>query len=321
MIVLDEARPQNSSVSVIIQTASIDTNHEKRDEHLRGADFLDVETHPTIIFSSSRIEKIGARTARVFGELTIMGATRPVTLFMTLNAVKPHPLPQYNGVVVAGFSGRTTIKRSDFGMTYGLPAIADDIEVILEIEAHKTGGAPARSASVSSSKSITVRARACRPARPRLDPYTSGLSSTPWTRRTSVVSPFEFGDPAPNGLPGRRIVCRDSRSMRAMSALNLPNATETASDPRPGSRPAQRLLFLHPGRERARRDAAGARAFAKRSLVPQRWVSDVGGPQGRELAIDLQVEGLTPEVVDSAWPAACAVCTTSIACRPPKLTA
>ena len=138
VIVLDETAPQNSSVSVIIQTASIDTNHEKRDEHLRSGDFLNVETHPTIIFSSSRIEQIGARTARVMGELTMMGITKPVTLFMTLNAVKPHPIPQYNSVIVAGFSGRTTIKRSDYGMSYGLPAIADEIEIILEIEAHKT---------------------------------------------------------------------------------------------------------------------------------------------------------------------------------------
>ncbi len=138
VIVLDEAAPRNSSVSVIIQTASIDTNHEKRDEHLRGADFLDVETHPTIIFSSTRVDPVGARTARVFGDLTLMGVTKPVTLFMTLNAIKAHPLPQYNGVIVAGFSGRTTLKRSDYGMGFGLPAIGDELEIILEIEAHKS---------------------------------------------------------------------------------------------------------------------------------------------------------------------------------------
>ncbi len=138
VIVLDEAAPRNSSVSVIIQTASIDTNHEKRDEHLRGADFLDVETHPTIIFSSRRVEPVGARTARVHGELTLMGVSKPVTLFMTLNAIKAHPLPQYNGVIVAGFSGRTTLKRSDYGMGFGLPAIGDELEIILEIEAHKS---------------------------------------------------------------------------------------------------------------------------------------------------------------------------------------
>ncbi len=138
VIVLDEGAPQNSSVSVIIQTASIDTNHEKRDAHLRGSDFLDVETHPTIIFSSTRVEPVGARTARVHGDLTLMGVTKPVTLFMTMNAIKAHPLPQYNGVIVAGFSGRTTLKRSDYGMGFGLPAIGDELEIILEIEAHKS---------------------------------------------------------------------------------------------------------------------------------------------------------------------------------------
>lgn len=135
IIVLDETNPENSRVEVTIQTASLDTNHEERDTHLRGADFFNVEAHPTITFVSTSVERTGDETARVTGDLTILGVTQTVVLETTLNALMPHPIPSYEGVMTAGFSSITTISRSDFGMTAFVPAVGDEVSIILEIEA------------------------------------------------------------------------------------------------------------------------------------------------------------------------------------------
>ena len=135
IIVLDETNPENSRVEVTIQTASLDTNHEERDTHLRGADFFDVEAHPTITFVSTSIERTGEDTARVTGDLTMLGVTQTVVLETTLNALMPHPVPSYEGVMTAGFSSIATINRSDFGMNAFVPAVGDEVSIILEIEA------------------------------------------------------------------------------------------------------------------------------------------------------------------------------------------
>lgn len=135
IIVLDETNPENSRVEVTIQTASLDTNHEERDTHLRGADFFNVEAHPTITFVSTSVERTGDETARVTGDLTILGVTQTVVLETTLNALMPHPIPSYEGVMTAGFSSIATISRSDFGMTAFVPAVGDEVSIILEIEA------------------------------------------------------------------------------------------------------------------------------------------------------------------------------------------
>ncbi len=136
-LVLDEAAPENAKVEVTIQAASLDTNHEARDEHLRSADFFDVDSHPTITFVSTAIERTGEATAEVTGDLTLLGVTRPVVLEVTLNALQPHPLPQMNGVMTAGFSASATIERTAFGMDTYAPAIGDEVEIILEVEALK----------------------------------------------------------------------------------------------------------------------------------------------------------------------------------------
>lgn len=132
-IVVDAAEPENSIVFVVLQAASVDTGHAKRDEQLRGPDFLDSAAYPAIVFRSQSVEPLGERTARVYGTLTLHGQTRPVTLFTTLNRIAEHPLRP--GVMVAGFSGRATIKRSDYGITVGLPVLGDEVEIVLEVEA------------------------------------------------------------------------------------------------------------------------------------------------------------------------------------------
>jgi len=136
--VFDDTDVSQSSVEVAIRTASVDTDHEARDEDLRSPDFFNSVEFPEMVFKSTRVEKTGARTGRIIGDLTLLGTTRPVILDVTFNKLAPHPLPQYHGVLVAGFSARATLKRSDFGMKTFLPAISDEIEIWLEVEGHKT---------------------------------------------------------------------------------------------------------------------------------------------------------------------------------------
>ena len=134
-LMLDEANPGASSVDVTIQSASIDTNHGKRDDHLRNADFFNVGAFPTITFKSTGVEVTGEKTARITGDFTLLGVTKPVVLDTMLNSIAEHPFQA--GVTVAGFTATTTIKRSDFGMAYGVPGIGDEIEIFLDIEAMK----------------------------------------------------------------------------------------------------------------------------------------------------------------------------------------
>ena len=135
-LMLDTEAPENSTVSVSIATASIDTGYADRDEHLRNSDFFDVEEYPEMTFTSTGVTVTGENSAEVSGDLTILGVTQPVTLDVTLNGLGAHP---FNGSTVAGFSATTTISRSDFGMDFGVPAIGDDIEIRIETEASPLG--------------------------------------------------------------------------------------------------------------------------------------------------------------------------------------
>ena len=135
--VFDQDNIANSTVELVIQAASIDTEHEARDEHLRSPDFLNVEEFPEITFVSTGVEQTGEKTGKITGDLTILGETRPVTLDVTFNAMAPHPIPAYNGVVVAGFSVRAQVNRIDHGMTYAQGGIGDVLDLIIEVEGLK----------------------------------------------------------------------------------------------------------------------------------------------------------------------------------------
>jgi len=131
----DAENPTASAVSVTIATASVDSANEARDEHLRKADFLNVEAHPTMTFTSTNIEVTGEKTGKMTGDLTLLGVTKPVTLDVTLNQAGPHPFDPAK--IVAGFSATTSINRSDYGMTYAVPAIGETVEIMIEVEALK----------------------------------------------------------------------------------------------------------------------------------------------------------------------------------------
>ncbi|MFE0458050.1 YceI family protein [Kitasatospora sp. NPDC058965] len=111
---LDGSNPANSTAELTIQVASVDTGNDQRDGHLRTGDFFEVETHPLISFRSTGTEQLDAETYRMTGDLTIKGTTRPVTLELEFTGTATDPY----GLQRLGFEGRTTVDRTDFGLTY-----------------------------------------------------------------------------------------------------------------------------------------------------------------------------------------------------------
>ena len=131
-ITLDRAN-NTGSVDISIDAGSISTGFKKRDDHLRSPDFLNVGEFPEITYKSTKVSLKGD-AALVEGNLTIMGVSKPVTLNVTHISCGTHP---FNKKQVCGFEASATIKRSDFGVKYGLPAIGDEMPITLEAEAVK----------------------------------------------------------------------------------------------------------------------------------------------------------------------------------------
>lgn len=137
----DPDRPEQSSLEVTIKVDSLMTGVPALDRVLKETnDYLDVEQHPDIIFKSREVVMTSGKTANVVGDLTLMGVTRPATLAVVWNFLGPHPLAQinpiYQGVTAAGFSARTLILRSEWGITRGIPLISDEIRLSIEAELH-----------------------------------------------------------------------------------------------------------------------------------------------------------------------------------------
>jgi polyisoprenoid-binding protein YceI len=134
-ITADPASLAGGSVSVDIQTASIDTNNERRDTHLRSADFFDAANHPTITFRSTRVEANG-RALRVHGDLTIRGVTKPVVLEGEMLEVGGTA-----GRRRIGFEAETEINRMDYGVAWNRAAegggvvLGDEVTISIAIEA------------------------------------------------------------------------------------------------------------------------------------------------------------------------------------------
>jgi len=129
---LDPANPANSRLSATIPIADIAPNDDALKRHLLGEDFFDVANHPTATFESTRIvmDDDDRNEADVYGNLTIKGITRPVKLEVEFNQAGPSMGGKYR----AGFDAEAKIKRSDFGITYGLPALGDEVELHIEGE-------------------------------------------------------------------------------------------------------------------------------------------------------------------------------------------
>jgi polyisoprenoid-binding protein YceI len=136
-IEIDEADPTRSSVEAEIDARTIDTREEQRDIHLRSADFFDVDRYPVICFKSIRVERVGDRQARVYGDLTLREVTRPIVLETTFLGRGKNPW----GQEVAAFHAETTINRKDFGLHWNAPLeaggflVGDEVRVEVEVEA------------------------------------------------------------------------------------------------------------------------------------------------------------------------------------------
>ncbi len=134
---LDENNPENSSVEVTIDAASINTRQADRDAHLRSPDFLDAEKYPHLIFRSKRVERTGENTAKLIGDLTIRDVTREVSLDVTYEGQAPSPLGPF---VTAGFSLEGKFNRKDWGLNWnaaietGGVVVGDEVHVSVEAE-------------------------------------------------------------------------------------------------------------------------------------------------------------------------------------------
>jgi polyisoprenoid-binding protein YceI len=133
---LDEQNPEKASFSVEIDAASIDTNEERRDGHLRSPDFFDVANFPTITYKSKKVEKQGDDRAHIIGDLTIRGVTREVPLDVTFEG----EVKDMQGKRRAAFSAHTSINRKDFGLNWNVPLesggwlVSDKIQINIELE-------------------------------------------------------------------------------------------------------------------------------------------------------------------------------------------
>ncbi len=130
----DPDAPENSSIVFTIDAASIDTLWEARDKHVRNKDFLDVEKHPEIIFRSRKIDMTGEKTARLIGDLTIIGQTREEVFDVTMRKSAPSPLPGLDGRVVTGFEIKGEIDRTEYGMKYAAGAVGNKIPILMSVE-------------------------------------------------------------------------------------------------------------------------------------------------------------------------------------------
>ena len=132
-VTLDRAA-KTGSVNISIETGSVSTGYVKRDEHLKSPDFFNAAEFHAITYQSTAVHFKGDKPASVDGNLTIMGVTKPVTLTIDAFNCGTNPMSKKDE---CGAGASAQIKRSDFGVKYGLPVIGDDVKLVFEIEAIK----------------------------------------------------------------------------------------------------------------------------------------------------------------------------------------
>ncbi|MDX2086931.1 MAG: YceI family protein [Kofleriaceae bacterium] len=136
-LLLDEADLTKSKIDVTIETGSVDTRDEKRDAHLRSADFFDAENIPTMTYKSTSVTKLSDDELEVTGDLTLRGVTKEVRLRVELNGKQKDP---WGGTRI-GFSAKTSLNRKDYGLNWnaaleaGGVLVGEKVEITLEIQA------------------------------------------------------------------------------------------------------------------------------------------------------------------------------------------
>ena len=143
MLSLDPDKVENSTIEVTIDTASISTGFAALDDHLKNADFFEVEKYPTITFESTGVRRSGVSSIVMTGDLTIKDITKPVELDVNLNHIGAHPLAdffdKYKGEWI-GITANGSVLRSDFDLGLGAPLTGDLIrlEIFLQMKARES---------------------------------------------------------------------------------------------------------------------------------------------------------------------------------------
>ena len=131
-VTLDEEDPSASSIELEIPVQSMITGWDARTDHFLSADFFNVSDAPVATFTTTSVEPTGDMTATITGDLTINGVTQETTLEATVNQIAPNPI---NQTPTAGLSATGTVLRSDFNLGMFAPAVSDEVNLIVEIEA------------------------------------------------------------------------------------------------------------------------------------------------------------------------------------------
>lgn len=154
----------SARLDVRIPVARLDLGYEKWNDAALARNLLDGERYPEARFISSRVEAVDEHHARVTGQLSLRGVSREVTLDVTLNALKRHPLPPFRHT--AGFSATTTLSRRDFGITAWSSMIGDSVQVRIEAEAVRDRGleSPDSPASTEPTARLPIPTAAAGPA-------------------------------------------------------------------------------------------------------------------------------------------------------------
>lgn len=136
-IMFDQEEPAASSVTVSFPVRSMLTGWQERFEQFMSPDFFDAAEDEMVTFTSTAIEVTGETTAKITGDLTLNGVTKPVVLDAKLNQTGDHPVAQRPW---AGFDATTTVLRSDFGVGAFAPFISDEVSIRISVEAMKVDG-------------------------------------------------------------------------------------------------------------------------------------------------------------------------------------
>jgi len=130
----DEAAGALADVRIEVDTQSVFSNHAKRDQHLKSADFLNASEFPRMVFTATGAKRTGERSFEIAGQLELLGRSQPLTLQATWNKSGPSPIAK---TYVMGVSARGSFKRSAYGMNYavGNGWVGDDVALIIEFEA------------------------------------------------------------------------------------------------------------------------------------------------------------------------------------------
>lgn len=132
-VVFDKAA-KTGAVDIVIDTKSVNTGFDTFNEHIQGEDFLDTAKFPTATFKSTKVVFEGDKPAKVEGQLTIKGVTKPVTLTVTSFQAMPHPMMKKDAI---GANAYTVIKRSEFNAGKYAPYVGDEVRIDVALEAIK----------------------------------------------------------------------------------------------------------------------------------------------------------------------------------------